>query len=115
MKRMLAMLLCLSMVLGLLPALAAAQEPAPVQTIVTAQELPGQSRLENLELPQKENHTLYTDDEMVTVIVELEEEPLLTGFTAKAGSSSGRLFIIALTRSLRLETRSLPPIFTPSE
>ncbi|MBE6950731.1 MAG: hypothetical protein E7451_05265 [Ruminococcaceae bacterium] len=90
MKRMLAMLLCLSMVLGLLPALAMAQEPAPQQTIVTAQELPGQSRLEELELPQKENHTLYADDEMVTVIVELEEEPLLSGFTAKAGSSVGQ-------------------------
>ena len=39
MKRVLAMLLCLSMVLGLVPALALAEEAAPVQSTVTAQEL----------------------------------------------------------------------------
>ena len=62
MKKVLAMLLCLSMVLGFVPALALAEEPAPQQTIVTAQELLGFSRLEDLELPEKQSHARYDDD-----------------------------------------------------
>ena len=89
MKRMIAMLLCLSMVFGLLPAMATAQEAAPVQTVVTAEELPGVSRVDDLQLPQKQSHKLYKDDELVTVIVELEENPLIAGFEAKTGSSVG--------------------------
>ena len=89
MKRMIAMLLCLSMVIGLVPAMAAAREEAPAKTVVTAQELPGVSRVEDLELPEKQSHRLYEDDEMVTVIVELEEKPLIAGFEAKTGSSVG--------------------------
>jgi subtilisin family serine protease len=89
MKRMIAMLLCLSMVLGLLPTVATAQEAQSVQTVVTAEELPGVSRVDDLQLPQKQSHRLYEDDEIVTVIVELEENPLLTGFQAKSGSSVG--------------------------
>ena len=46
MKRVLAMLLCLSMVLGLVPAMALAEDSAPLQTTVTAQELPDISRAE---------------------------------------------------------------------
>ena len=90
MKKVLAMLLCLSMVLGLVPALALAEEPAPQQTTVTAQELPGFSRLENLELPEKESHGLYADDEIVTVIVEFTDAPLIAGFQPKTGSSVGK-------------------------
>jgi len=90
MKRVLAMLLCLSLVLGLLPALALAEEPAPAQNVVTAQELPGYSRLEDLQLPEKQSHKLYDDDELVTVIVELTEEPLISGFQPKAGASVGK-------------------------
>ncbi len=86
MKKVLAMLLCLSMLLGLVPAVALAEEPAPQQTVVTAQELPGFSRLENLELPEKESHGLYADDELVTVIVEFTDEPLLSGFVPGSGS-----------------------------
>lgn len=86
---MIAMLLCLTMVFGLLPAMAAAREETPAQTVVTAQELPGYSRLEDLELTEKQSHKLYEDDERVTVIVELEEAPLIEGFQAKAGSSVG--------------------------
>ena len=88
MKRMIAMLLCLSMLFALVPAMALAQEDAQVQT-VAAQELPGYSRLENLELPQKQSHRAYDDDELVTVIVELEEEPLIAGFVPETGSSVG--------------------------
>ena len=80
MKRMIAMLLCLSMVFGLVPAMATAQEAAGVQTVVTAEELPGVSRLDDLQLPQKQSHRLYEDDEIVTVIVELEENPCSPAF-----------------------------------
>ena len=90
MKKVLAMLLCLSMLLGLVPALALAEEPAPRQTVVTAQELPGVSRLENLELPEKESHGRYADDEIVTVIVEFTDAPLIAGFQPKTGSSVGK-------------------------
>ena len=90
MKRVLAMLLCLSMVLGLVPALALAEGPAPARTTVTAQELPGFSRVEDIELPEKQSHKLYDDEEMVTVIVEFTEEPLISGFRPKAGSSIGQ-------------------------
>ena len=86
MKKALAMLLCLSMLLGLVPALALAEEPAPQQTTVTAQELPGFSRLEDLQLPERESHGLYADDELVTVIVEFTGEPLLSGFVPGSGS-----------------------------
>ncbi len=89
MKRLLAMVLCLSMVFGLLPALASAETPAPAKTIVTATELPGNSRLEDVKLPQKENHRLYAEDEMVTVIVEFTDEPILGGFVAKGTGSVG--------------------------
>ena len=90
MKRLLAMLLCLSMVLALFPVMAEANETAPVQTVVTAEELPGVSRLDDLEAPEKESVKLYEDDEIVTVIVEFTEEPLISGFTAVSGSSIGR-------------------------
>ena len=90
MKRVLAMLLCLSMVLGLVPALALAEEPAAAQTVVNAQELPGYSRVENLELPEKQSHKLYKDEDMVNVIVEFTEEPLISGFVPKTGSSLGK-------------------------
>ncbi len=90
MKRVLAMLLCLSMVLGLVPALALAEESAHRQTTVTAQELPGFSRVEDIELPEKQSHKLYDDEELVTVIVEFTEEPLISGFRPKAGSSVGQ-------------------------
>ena len=90
MKKVLAMLLCLSMLLGLVPAMALAEEPAPQQTIVTAQELPGFSRLENLELPEKESHARYADDELVTVIVEFTDAPLISGFQPETGSSVGK-------------------------
>ena len=89
MKRMIAMLLCLCMVFGLLPGVAAARDDRSTETVVTAQELPGVTRLDDLELPEKQSHKLYEDDEMVTVIVELEEAPLIAGFEAKAGISVG--------------------------
>ena len=90
MKRVLAMLLCLSMVLGLVPAMALAEDSAPLQTTVTAQELPDISRVDDIALPQKESHKLYEDDEMVTVLVEFTEEPLISGFVPKSGSPVGK-------------------------
>ena len=90
MKRVLAMLLCLSLVLGLMPVLALAEEPAPAQNVVTAQELPGFSRVENIELPEKQSHKLYDDEELVTVIVEFTDEPLISGFVPRAGSAAGQ-------------------------
>ena len=58
MKRVLAMLLCLSMGLGLVPPMALAEDSAPLQTTVTAQELPDISRVDDIALPQKESHKL---------------------------------------------------------
>ena len=89
MKRMLALALCLCMVLGMMPVLASA-EPVSAETTVTAQELPGVSRLDDVQLPQKENHKLYEDDEIVTVLVELQEQPLIAGFVPGAEGSIGR-------------------------
>ena len=89
MKRMLALALCLCMVLGMMPVLASA-EPVSAETTVTAQELPGASRLDDVQLPQKENHKLYADDEIVTVLVELQEQPLIAGFVPGAEGSIGR-------------------------
>ncbi len=89
MKRLLAMVLCLSMVFGLLPALAAAEPSAPAQTIVNATELPGNSRLDGVELPQKADQSLYPQEEMVCVIVEFTDAPLLSGFTAKGTDPIG--------------------------
>lgn len=60
-----------------------------VKTGLICQELPGVSRVEDLELPGKQSHKLYEDDELVTVIVELEENPLIAGFEAKTGTSVG--------------------------
>ena len=90
MKRVLAMLLCLSLLLGMVPVLASAQQSDPRETIVNAQELPGVSRVDGLELPQKESVKLYEDDELVTVIVEFTEEPLISGFVPKSGASVGQ-------------------------
>ncbi len=89
MKRLLAMVLCLSMVFGLLPALAAAEAPAPTQTIGNATELPGNSRLDGVKLPQKADQSLYDEEQMVCVIVEFTDAPLLSGFTAKGTGSIG--------------------------
>ena len=97
MKRLIAMLLCVSMVFGLLPALAAAEQTEPVRTDVIAQELPGVSRLEDVELPQKQSHKLYEDDQIVTVIVEFAAEPLLSGFEPVSGSSVGQQVSAYLT------------------
>ena len=89
MKRTLAVLLCAIMVLTSLPLTALAQE-SPVDTrsdsIVAAQELPGESRLETPEAQPEE--APYEPDEIVTVIVEMAEKPVLDGFQKKSSTLS---------------------------
>ncbi len=92
MKRLLATLLCLSLVLGLVPAATANGSAQTTEAaVVTAQEITTGSRLDAVDLPERENLKLYEDEEMVSVIVELEEEPLLGGFeAAQNGLSAGQ-------------------------
>lgn len=82
MKRFVAVLLCMAMVLSLAPVTAFAQEEDQSVTTVTAQEMPGVSRLEDIEVSEDEISLGYASDDMVTVIVELDEDGVLSGFEA---------------------------------
>lgn len=92
MKRILAALLCAVMLISSLPIGALALDRTDsVQTgsTVSALELPGESRLETSEI-QSETDT-YAPDEMVTVIVELSDAPVLSGFETKDATISAGL------------------------
>ena len=89
MKRLLAMLLCVCTVLSLVPVIGAQQTEAQAEAVtVTAQEITTGSRLDDVELPQKEELQLYDEDQTVTVIVELEDKPLLSGFVPAESTAS---------------------------
>ena len=81
MKRVFALLLTLAMLLGLMPtAMAAEAEQTASGTAVQATELPGVSRLDSMERSegrQPAAQPLYSDDDIVTVIVQLEGPSLL--------------------------------------
>lgn len=85
MKRILSMLLTLALLAGLLPtALAANSTSSPSPQTLSADEVSGTPRLDGL-APTEEDvqkpSPAYAPDELVTVIVELEDAPLLEGFT----------------------------------
>ena len=79
-KRGLALLLTVAMLLGVMPMGASAAEPQTGEQL-EAMELPAESRLE-LRQPQQESK--YKDNEMVTVIVLMEGSSVLAGYEASA-------------------------------
>lgn len=93
MKRILSLLLVAVMLVGLLPsALAANSSPEPQS--LEATELPGVSRLEEQAQEPDSDRPAdpgYQPEDLVTVIVTLEEEPVLAGFdrASVSGVSAG--------------------------
>ena len=83
MKRCLAMLLAVCLMVGLMPVWASAAE-----TTLAAEELVGQSRLDGITAgkPAKET-TGYAADEIVTVIVEMSQPAVLDKFSASTYAS----------------------------
>ncbi len=78
-KRVVALLLMLCMLISILPAPTFAFDETPLQTGLTATEIPGLSRLEGTDY----NGTIeenYAPDEMVDVIIVMEESPVLADF-----------------------------------
>lgn len=110
MKRFLAALLCLSLLLSCLPVMATAQEKEATtnETLVSAQEITTASRMEDAELPQKEAAALYAADALVSVIVELEDAPVLSGFETMNTTelTVGQQVSAYLTRSATLERQA---------
>ena len=105
MKRMTALVLALFLVIGLLPAVRAAEtdESSQDQT-VSATELPGQTRLSAGADGEDPSLSAYADTDMVTVIVELNAPSLMDGYSAStfsAEESAGAALSDYLT-SLRL-------------
>ena len=81
MKRMIALLLTLVMLLGLVPTALAAEAAAPDGTVVKAEEVSGTPRLdamaENDSAAETTQPTGHQPDDMVTILVELERAPVL--------------------------------------
>ena len=108
MKRILSLLLVAVMLVGLLPsALAANSSPEPQS--LEATELPGVSRLEEQAQEPDSDRPAdpgYQPEDLVTVIVTLEEEPVLAGFdrASVSGVSAGEAVSQYLT-SRTAETR----------
>ena len=88
MKRMTALVLALFLVIGLLPAVRAAEtdESSQDQT-VSATELPGQTRLSAGADGEDPSLSAYADTDMVTVIVELNAPSLMDGYSASTFSA----------------------------
>ena len=86
MKRILAALLCMALLFSCLPVMASAQESEVPNTqngtLVSAQEITTESRLDDVTLQEKEDVAPYGPDDMVSVIIELQGEPVLSGFKA---------------------------------
>ncbi|MGN0985813.1 MAG: S8 family serine peptidase, partial [Candidatus Enterenecus sp.] len=94
MKRVIAVLLALVMLLGMVPtAMAQAPQPSAQGTLVTAQEVPGSSRLNEITPSGTDRavEPLYADDEMVTVIVQLEEAAVMDYYGASTYSLDNSL------------------------
>ena len=89
MKRMLAMLLALAMILTLAPA-AFAQDSQ--STTVQAEEVSGYTRPETEEAngETRPEPAPYDPEELVTVIVELEDRPTLDSYVPDAGQMAGQ-------------------------
>ena len=87
MKRVIALLLTLVMLLGLVPTALAAEG-----TVVKAEEVSGTPRLdamaENDSAAETTQPTGHQPDDMVTILVELERAPVLEGFAAKKTAST---------------------------
>ncbi len=80
MRKVLALLLVLALLVGTLPtALAADEMPAENSDVRVAEELPGSTRLEQREISGSGSsfHPKYNDDDLVNVIVQLDEPALL--------------------------------------
>lgn len=81
MKRVIALLLTLVMLLGLAPTALAAEAAAPDGTVVKAEEVSGTPRLdamaENDSAAETTQPTGHQPDDMVTILVELERAPVL--------------------------------------
>ena len=92
MKRVIALLLTLVMLLGLVPTALAAEAAAPDGTVVKAEEVSGTPRLdamaENGSAAETTQPTGHQPDDMVTILVELERAPVLEGFAAKKTAST---------------------------
>ena len=92
MKRVIALLLTLVMLLGLVPTALAAEAAAPDGTVVKAEEVSGTPRLdamaENDSAAETTQPTGHQPDDMVTILVELERAPVLEGFAAKKTAST---------------------------
>ena len=110
MKRVIALLLTLVMLLGLVPTALAAEAAAPDGTVVKAEEVSGTPRLdamaENGSAAETTQPTGHQPDDMVTILVELERAPVLEGFAAKktASTSSAGAEIAAYLAGGRAET-----------
>ena len=92
MKRVIALLLTLVMLLGLVPTALAAEAAAPDGTVVKAEDVSGTPRLdamaENDSAAETTQPTGHQPDDMVTILVELERAPVLEGFAAKKTAST---------------------------
>ena len=92
MRRVIALLLTLVMLLGLMPTALAADDAAPNGTVVEAEEVSGTPRLdamaENAAPAETTQPTGYQPGDMVTILVELERAPVLEGFAAKKTAST---------------------------
>ena len=79
MKRVIALLLTLVMLLGLVPTALAAEAAAPDGTVVKAEEVSGTPRLdamaENGSAAETTQPTGHQPDDLVTILVELERAP----------------------------------------
>ena len=86
MKRVIALLLTLVMLLGRVPTALAAEAAAPDGTVVKAEEVSGTPRLdamaENDSAAETTQPTGHQPDDMVTILVELERAPVLEGFAS---------------------------------
>ena len=85
MKRVIALLLTLVMLLGLVPTALAAEAAAPDGTVVKAEEVSGTPRLdamaENDSAAETTQPTGHQPDDMVTILVELERAPAPRGWS----------------------------------
>ncbi|MGN0979780.1 MAG: S8 family serine peptidase [Candidatus Avoscillospira sp.] len=91
MKRVLALLLTVALLAGIIPAAVAAetqQTQTETSTTVEAQELEGVSRLDEMEPSGEERalEPLYAEDDLVTVIVQLEDAAVMDYFGISAYS-----------------------------
>ena len=113
MKRVIALLLTLVMLLGLVPTALAAEAAAPDGTVVKAEEVSGTPRLdamaENDSAVETTQPTGHQPDDMVTILVELERRspPILP---AAARRSRMPPFAGIRKRSLPRSRRPSPPL-----